>query len=389
MKTTVVYAAITGNEQGLNRVIKIIEDTFIELGVDIETINLSLLDIPYYDGISSNVVANIFKKLEESEGVIFACTASRLAPCAVMQTFLEHMDYEVYSEVLKEKSCFSVITSLDGSEINCEQYLSSLISSLGGTVINRLSIGSDYISRINKNEEIKEMIEKYAEDYYRMLRQNRKFFISHETTINQSAMASSMVKRGASTLNDSEEEMLLGSSNAPKGKKIKAEELLSSLDFTEFNEQQENDINEITKLISESYNNNHLKQKTVSDLYKTNMANETIAPTPHIKTCKQKTQSVIHYFQPQLARDVSCIYQINIKGKEKFECYIEIKNGECEYYDGIADDADVSVYAQSEDWNDILDGKYTTQKGFMTGKLKVRGNFILLSKFDQFFKFNS
>lgn len=382
MKTTVVYAAMTGYEQGLNRVIKIIEDTFIELGVDIETINIGLLDIPYYDGIKATVVDNVFKKLLNSDGVIFACTASRLAPCGIMQTFLEHLDYNSYEEVLREKSCFSVITSLDGSEIKCEQYLSALISSLGGAVINRLSIGADYISKINKDNEIKEMIEKYAEDYYRMLRQNRRFFISSEKAINPSVMTSSMVKR----IDESEEEILLGKSSKG-GKKMKAQELLNSLDFTEFNQQQEDDINEITKLISESYNNNNLKQRAVSDLYRTNMANEASAPVPHFKTCKQKTQSIIHYFQPQLAKDVSCIYQINVKGNEKFEGYIEIKNGECEYYDGVADDADVSVYAQSEDWTDILDGKYTTQKGFMTGKLKVRGNFVLLSKFDQFFKF--
>lgn len=378
MKIAVVYAAMTGFEQGLNKVMKIIENTFSELGVNTETTNVSLIGVPYYDGIKSVIVENVFKKLEEADGIIFACTASRFAPCGSMQVFLEHFDYNVYDNVLMGKSCFSIITSSDSSEIRCEEYFSFLVQSLGGALINRLSIGSDYISHINKNNEIKEMIEKYAEDFYRMLRQKRKFFVNSIKEVNTSVM-SSIIKTGSG---DNYEEL---EKDFPQQKKIKAEELLGSMDFSSFDKQQEDDINEITKLISQSYTNSN-KQKEVSDLYKTNMLNEAPTPVPHMKTCKQKTQSIIHYFQPQLAKDVNAVYQINIKGDEKFECYIEIKDNECEYYDGIYDDADVSLYAQSSDWDDILSGKYTTQKGFMTGKLKVRGNFILLSKFDQFFK---
>lgn len=384
MKTAVVYAAMTGYEQGLNKAVKIIENTLIELGVEVESIKLSLMDIPYYDGIKSTAVEEIFNTLKKADGIVFACSASRLAPCGIMQVFLEHFDSEVYGDVINGKSCFSVVTSGDGSEIRCEEYLSSLIASLGGAVINRLSIGGGYVSLLGRDEEVKEMTEKYAEDFYRMLRQNRRFFVNKGAAngINRTADVFAQ-------LADSEP------SDYEKPKKIKAEELLNSVDLVDFNKQQEEDINELTMLLSQTYSNTAAnqadsagagKRKAVSELYKTNMISESPAPVPHMKTCKQKTQSIIHYFRPQFAKEVNAVYQITIKGDEKFECYITIRNGECEYNEGIYDEADVSIYAQSNDWNDILNGKYTTQKGFMTGKLKVRGNFILLSKFDQFFK---
>ncbi len=374
MKTAIVYAAVNGFEQGLDKVVKILESALEELGVEIEKIDLAFAGIPYYDGIKSSSAENIFKRLALCDGIIFACTASRLAPCGIMQTFFEHFDFNVYSNFLQSKSCFSVVISSDFSETRCEEYIACLLKSLGAALITRLSIGSVYIPQLDTDDEIKEMIAKYAEDFYRMLRQNRKFFTISPELINPAAMSSTMVKTGGEFNN---------SAQKSQKKKIKAEQLLGSMDLSSFNKQQEEDIDEITRLISQSYNNAN-KQKTVSDLYKTNMSVE--APVAHMKTCKQKTRSIIHYFQPQLAKDVNAVYQINIKGDEKFECYIEIKNNECEYYDGVHNDADVSIYAQSSDWNDILSGKYTTQKGFMTGKLKVRGNFVLLSKFDQFFK---
>ncbi|MDR2167058.1 MAG: SCP2 sterol-binding domain-containing protein [Clostridiales bacterium] len=43
------------------------------------------------------------------------------------------------------------------------------------------------------------------------------------------------------------------------------------------------------------------------------------------------------------------------------------------------------VTADSRAWNDVLSKKVTAQKAFMMGQLKVRGNFVLLTKFDQMF----
>ena len=168
---------------------------------------------------------------------------------------------------------------------------------------------------------------------------------------------------------------LLGREAAPK--KIKAEELLEQIDFKSFNQRQEQDINEISKLLKSQYGAGKSQGGSKSDF--------SADVVPHIKNCRQRTQSLHHYFQPQLAGGLEAVIQINVKGGEKFEGYLVISDGGCSYREGVHENPDVTVFADSSVWMDILNGKYTTQKAFMIGQLKVRGNFVLLTKFDQLF----
>lgn len=379
MKIILLYAVMTGFEHKLNVIIKNVKNTFKELGVEILEIELQLLNIPYYDGIKSQSVENIFKSIKQADAVIFACTAQRLAPCAIMQTFIEHFDTKIYENVLKNKNCMIITASSDGSEGFACEYLSHFISLYDGIDINKMAIGKKYISD-EKIEKTKEMIEKYVEDFYRMLRQNREFFPS-------SVISSGNEIKSFMDLTDEQILDLFGDfeDNSISEKKIKSEELLKKVDL-EFSERQEQDIDEITKMISKQYGNNSNKQSSISNLYKENSSFGIENIVPHIETCKQRTQSLYHYFQPQISSGINIVIQINITGKEIFEGYIVIKDKQCKYFEGISDEANVTIFADSDVWEDILEGKYTTQKAFMIGQLKVRGNFVLLSKFDQLFK---
>lgn len=379
MKLISIYAAMTGYEQGLHKIMKIIYDTFGELGVEIEEENVSVLDIHYYDGIKSQAVENVFNKIKTCDGVIFASSSQRLAPCAIMQTFIEHFDKELYGNMLNNKNCFIISSSSDGSERASVEYLGNLIVSLGGFDTQKMAIGKQYIPIIGKDRSINEMIEKYAEDFYRILRQNRKLFVG--SAINYSSASNS------DNITNEQFKDLFG--HEPKAKKIKAEELLKKEVIDEFNEKQEKDIDEITKIISKQYSSvNENNKVNIINLYKENSKfNTSENITPHIKTCKQRTQSLYHYFQPQLSNGLEANIQISISGNENFEGYLVINKTECSYFDGVHQNPDVTILSNSEIWLDILNGKYTSQKAFMIGQLKVKGNFVLLSKFDQLFKF--
>lgn len=403
MKIIILYAAMSKYEHGLNKIIKIVRTTLEELGVVIEEVNLSLINIPYYDGVKSQSVENIFNTIKASDGVVFASSSRLSAPCAIMQTFLEHFDYGVYGEILSNKNCYVITTSNDESERKASEYINSVIYSLGGSDSCNISIGNNYQKLINKDKQVNEIIEKYTEDFYRIIRQNRKFFKFKSTFSNENDLDILYSKKEKEYEDEEFENKIIEdiSNNQekinptqftklfgyePKAGKTKKEQLMQKIDLTNFNENQKEDINEITKMITSQYGENLNKQSKVSDLYKLNSklpSNETVA---NIKTCKQRTQNLCHYFQPQISGNLDTIIQINIKGTEKFECYLIIKDSECTYYDGIYDDPDVTVFTDTKVWNDILDGKFTTQKAFMIGQLKVRGNFVILTKFDQIFK---
>lgn len=130
-------------------------------------------------------------------------------------------------------------------------------------------------------------------------------------------------------------------------------------------------IDELTQIYSKRLeNSSNLKEKDASI---------------NKKTLKQMTKSLPHYFKSQYIDDEKYVYQINVNGKKPFNLYLKIYNNECEVCDGIDDNYNIEINAKDEVWEKVLKGSITTQKAFMMGDLKVKGNFVLLSKFDKLF----
>ena len=128
----------------------------------------------------------------------------------------------------------------------------------------------------------------------------------------------------------------------------------------------------------------NIQQPNINNTHQTSFQQS--APQPQLKTIKQLTQNLPHYYQPQMAAGLTAVIQFSITGAETFEGYLTIIDNECDYADGQAGNPEITIISDSNTWQDVLKGKYTAQKAFMIGGLKVRGNFVLLTKFDTLFK---
>ena len=483
MQIVCIYSGVSNYEHKLDYIFNIFKSTLEEIGAEVFVFDVSKLNINFFNGTKASIIETIFNNIKNANGVIFATTAQRLAPNGAMQSFIEHMDNNLYGNILKDKPCISIITSMDNSEYMAGNYMNTLVSSFSGTPINGMFIGAEYLNNIEMSVPTTQMIERYAEDFYRGVKQNRKYFIaspfkeiskSFESNFNNkennynneenkytnkeqdifntnsnkqftSAMktedsrqirsltgaqvASLYQKESDNNIysqyennmnnlneyfynqNDNGQMQNTTFQNIPKQDKkpinynniygeqanFNANSLTqpknyepnqNSYKIQEFNSVQEDDISEIAKLLSQKYKeeterNNDLN-KYMNNSYRKNEYTENI--TPNINTLKQKTHRLYHYFQPQLANGIDITIQVLISGKENFNGYFTIKNGECSYTEGMNTTADISIISDANVWEEVLDGKSTLQKAFMLGRLKVKGNFIMVSKFEQFFK---
>lgn len=478
MQIVCIYSGVSNYEHKLDYIFNIFKSTLEEIGVEVTVFDVSKLNINFFNGTKVSIIETIFNNIKKANGIIFATTAQRLAPNGAMQSFIEHMDNNLYGNILKDKPCISIITSTDNSEYMAGNYMNTLVSSFSGTPINSMFIGLEYLNNIEMSVSTTQMIERYAEDFYRGVKQNRKYFVAspfkeinnsfENNTYNQennynnreqaifNTNKTDANKQFNSTMkaeNSKQIRNLTGAQVASLYQKESENNIYSqyennsnnmnnyfynqkdngmqntvfqnnvkqdkapinynniygeqnnfnanslvqpknyepnqnSYKIQEFNSVQEDDISEIAKLLSQKYKeeterNNDLNQ-FMNNSYRQKDYAENI--TPNINTLKQKTQRLYHYFQPQLANGIDIVIQVLISGRENFSGYFTIKNGECNYTEGMNANADISIISDANVWEEVLDGKSTLQKAFMLGRLKVKGNFVMVSKFEQFFK---
>jgi multimeric flavodoxin WrbA/putative sterol carrier protein len=424
MKIVALYSEV--NDQVLTQVMKIVYKTLHELNIEVEQINLKGC-IPFYEGVKVKQVTEIILKLQQAEGIILATSVNMFAPTALMKAFLEHCSNPDYRAILKDKNYMTITVANTLGEREASEYLYRVISILGGFELGKLAIGSNQGLSIGKDPALQQIIEKNVEDFYRSIRQNRKTFLSSEAYVynqyNNTLLDNVVTQQYANpmpiyeqpstaqvTFKSVEKPQIIEQPNYQQQEQLQEDfaEIKSILDnirgkaasiekpqphkvevyeaqFEAFAEKQEEDIKDLNKMMSADY-----ARGDMSIEGKATYSRPQVKPKEDVvyrqKTCKQMMQSLPHHFQSHLAVGMSAVYQFNITGEEVFEGYLIIENNETEFIDGSTDRADIFVYTTSEIMKDILRGRYSVQKAFMTGQLKVRGNFVLLSKIEQLYK---
>ncbi len=496
MKISVLLASPDALDYNLIDVMRVLNTTFDELGEKLNFIKLDQRNIPPLSNqYLVNDVANIVNQLSNSDGVIFACTANLFAPCAVMQNFLDYLSLPMYSNFLKDKNCFTIVVSNEYGEMEAAQYLTSVVQHFGGYAPIVTSINRSLAVQFDKNKDISEIFEKQVEDYYRILRQNRKFFNSSVQVVSQSfnnlnypAQAQQtqqvqQVPRQAQVhpqnLAQGEylplgeqygQEAYTGVPNFDASQHIQEKlgvsqasnltqrsyipeplqpEQNNFIDFSAIDNQQNNSFLDNSFDFSQSNNtvNNYQGGQQIAQSYHEQPVaqsyHEQQMPQPrydqqasqprydqqahqpkhdqHVAqayheqpvaqsyheqsvtqpfqeqqkpkaysqpniSLKQMTLNLEKNFIPQQSNGLVTEIQFKISGNENFDTYVQINGTDCRCHDGVSHSADLTIIATDDVWLEVLQGQITTQKAFMTGQLKVRGNFVLLPRFDTLFK---
>lgn len=383
MKITYIYGNMKHYDHGLSGLLKRAKNIFAELEAENETIDLGALHPPYYDGETTNALDGVMEKLRASDGIVFACTAQMFAPTALMQSFFEYLTHPDYADALAGKHAMIIALSRAGGEKSALDYLARAIQHAGGFVAATIGLQKRHLDALDG--EIGDFVDKTTEDFYRAVHQNRKYIVPAD-------FAAGSIPATAAT--ETREKITEADDGEPDFVPEKSRQL------SVFSDSQEKEIEELSALFSKKYSGGEALAKTEPLLENgaklldapaptepSNPFAPTAAEAAEISAAERLTQSLPSCFQPQLSAGLQAVIQINITGSEAFEGFLYIHSTECTYTGGTAPAPDIIIMADTKIWLDVLRNKNTAQKAFMTGGIKVRGDFALLTRFDSLFEF--
>jgi len=101
-------------------------------------------------------------------------------------------------------------------------------------------------------------------------------------------------------------------------------------------------------------------------------------------TIKDLMEKMPGAFLPEKAQGVNTVLQFNFTGDQASNWIITIKDGKCTAEEGIAENPNMSLTADGQDYIDVVTGKLDPMKAFMGGKLKLAGDLNFAMKLTTF-----
>ena len=328
MKVNIYYGGRGLIEDPTIYVINKIEEVLKELRVDVKRYNLFEL---------KNNITTLPQSFKEVDGIVLAASVEWRGIGGLMQEFLDACWLYGDKDKISKLYMSPVVIATTYGEKEAMLDLKNAWELLGGLPCSGLSAYVEYSVDFEMNMAYTDIIEKKAENIYRTISQKKKSLPSSNFAIKQNLIKDSM------NLTPQESEQL---------SKYVSDDI--------YVKKQKEDIEQLTNMFKDmlTKQGNKVEYEFVDEFVKR--------------------------FVPQ--DNVEVTYAFHIEDKDR-TLVLNINNSqlECKYED--CDNADVFARMNHDVLNNIVRGRSTFQRAFMTGEMAAEGNFNTLRLLDQMFPF--
>ncbi len=287
---------------------------------------------------SKNSIVTLPQTLKDADGIILASTVEWYGIGGYMQQFLDACWLYGDKEAISKIYMCPIVMSTTYGEREGKLTLATAWEILGGLPCSGICGYITDTASLELGNQYTALIEKKAENMYRTIKQKVSSFPASNQAVKQKVATTSTID-----LTPQESEQL--------------SEYASDDGYVQ---RQKEDIQELANLFRDMMNDNAENDR---DKY--------------IELFKNA-------FKP--VADSNTVYRINIENK-KWTLYLNVKTNrlECSWENGK--DAAVEMSLDSAVLEDIQAGRMTFQRAFMSGVMKMKGDFKLLRALDQIFVF--
>lgn len=329
MKVNIYYGGRGLLDDPTLYVIGKMEEVLKELRVSVERYNI-------YE--HKNSISTLPQTLKDADGIILATTVEWLGIGGYMQQFLDSCWLYGDKEKIKTTYMQPIVMSTTYGEREGELTLSNSWEILGGLPCSGMCGYVDDLVSFEMNHDYSLIIEKKAENLYRTISQKQKSL----PTSNQ-AVTRTILRTQQMDLTPQE-----------------SEQLSQYVADDSYVKKQKEDIEELASMFKDKLS---VQQNDMQTEYITELES---------------------HFVPQ--GDFTANYLFMIEEKKK-PLVVEVAGEELNCYYGQQENVDVYAKLTGEVMNNILTGRMTFQRAFMTGEMTAKGNFKTLRTLDQIFIF--
>lgn len=329
MKVNIYYGGRGLLDDPTLYVIGKMEEVLKELRVSVERYNI-------YE--HKNSISTLPQTLKDADGIILATTVEWLGIGGYMQQFLDSCWLYGDKEKIKTTYMQPIVMSTTYGEREGELTLSNAWEILGGLPCSGMCGYVDDLVSFEMNHDYSLIIEKKAENLYRTISQKQKSL----PTSNQ-AVTRTILRTQQMDLTPQE-----------------SEQLSQYVADDSYVKKQKEDIEELASMFKDKLS---VQQNDTQTEYITELES---------------------HFVPQ--GDFTANYLFMIEEKKK-PLVVEVAGEELNCYYGQQENVDVYAKLTGEVMNNILAGRMTFQRAFMTGEMAAKGNFKTLRTLDQIFIF--